>query len=187
MDCKATSTKSQRAAHRRRCHGGTLVEYLFAIGIGGLLLSTVAMFAMHHGKTVHALGNMVDMDQANRNAQSQMSTDFRQTRHLTSYTTTTLTFEDYDGAALVYRYSPQARTLVRQKNGRSTTLLEGVDNLTFGICQRNFKAGTFEYYPATSIDTCKVIQVNWMCSREMFGQKANLISSQSASIAIRKH
>jgi len=187
MDCRATSIKAARRPLRRRCQGSTLVEYLFAIGIGGLLLSTVALFAMHHGKTVHALGNMVDMDQANRNAQAQMSVDFRQARHLQSYSTNALTFLDYDGQQLLYLYSPQTRTLVRKKGTQSKVILEGVDSLSFSIRQRNFIAGTFDYYPASSIDTCKLIRVDWTCSREMFGRKANLTSSQSASIAIRKH
>ena len=80
MVCKVTFT-NRAARDRSRCRAATLVEYLFAIAIGSLLLTTVSLFAMHHAKTAAMLSNMIDMDQANRNAQSQMSRDFRQARY----------------------------------------------------------------------------------------------------------
>lgn len=163
------------------------MEYMFALGIGGLLLAVLAAFSMHHGKSVAVLSNMVDLDQANRIAQAQMSRDFRQARHLSTYSTNDLTFVDYDGTALRYVYSPSAKTLSRIKNGVTTVLLKECDRLNFTIRQRNIISGTFDYYNASTPDTCKVVGVDWTCSRTMFGKKSTMTSSQSARIAIRKH
>jgi hypothetical protein len=184
MACRAISIKARAC---RQCRGLSLLEYVFALGIGGLMLTVVSLFAMHHAKSIAVLSNMVDLDQANRIALTQMTKDFRQVAHLQSYATNSLTFLDSDGTLLQYTYDSSSRTLTRLKSGIAKVLLRECDRLTFTIRQRNIIGGTFDYYPATTPDTCKVVGVDWSCTRTVLGRKANLVSSQSARIAIRKH
>jgi len=167
--------------------GATLLEYLFSIGIAGLLMAGLISFSTNNAKNFAMLTNLAEMDQANRMTQSQMTRDFRQVTRLQAYTTNSLTFLDWDGKVLKYTYDPNGRTLVREKDGARKTMLQECDNLSFTIRQRNLIGGTFDYYPASDLNTCKVIGVDWSCTRSMFGKKVNLTSSQSARIAIRKH
>ena len=184
MAFKATFTKLRMNRHRR---GSTLMEYLFAIGIGSMAIVVMASFALYHGKSMAILANLVDLEQDNRAAQAQMSRDFRQVSRLQSYTTNRVSFVDWDGKTLNYTYDPTDRVLIREKDGISKVMLKECDRLGFTIRQRNIIGGTFDYYAANSLDTCKVVGVDWSCTRTLLGKKMQLTSSQSSRIAIRKH
>src|SRR5688500_19446810 len=113
MVFKITSTK----AGRRRRAGLTLVEFMVALGIGGLVLAGMAGLMFYTGRSFAALANYVDLDAYSRNALDTMSREIRQTRRLVAGTATRLEFEDFDGATLVYEYNAGPRTLTRSRNG----------------------------------------------------------------------
>jgi hypothetical protein len=88
---------------------------------------------------------------------------------------------------VTYTYSPTARTLVRTANGTTRTLLEECDQLRFSIFQRNPINGTYDYYETTDNPAItKIVQLSWVCSRDILGKQANTESVQSAKVVIRK-
>ena len=79
MVFKITSTKG---TSRRKRVGFTLVEFLVAMGIGGLVLAGLAGLMFYTGRSFAALANYVDLDAYSRNALDTMSREIRQTRRL---------------------------------------------------------------------------------------------------------
>jgi len=180
--------------HARSGQGGfVLSEILVVMGISTILILAITAFTMFTGRSFAAIFNYVDLDDANRVAMDQLSSDIRQANRVTAFTTNgySLTLETPDDAggvsSLNYAYDPTARTLTRSLNSASKVILRDCDTLNFDIRQRNPIAGSYDVYPvATTISTAKVIDVSWVCSRTIFGRKENTESVQTARIVIRK-
>lgn len=163
----------------------TLIEVLIALALGALLLMAVASMTMFSSKSLAGLYNYVDLCSANRLALDKMTREIRQAQRLSEFNTNKMTFVDFDGKQLVYRYFPAERVLKRSKDGIEESLLSECDNLTFTAFQRNTLKGTFDQTPATN--DSKVITLNWTCSRMILGTRVNSESVQSAKIVVRKH
>jgi hypothetical protein len=157
-----------------------------AFGITGLLLVAIASVAMFSGRSFAALANYVELDDKNRLAIDQLTRDLRQANRIVSYNANSLTMQDADGVEITYNYSTSNHTLSRSKGGTSSVLLRECDNFNFSLGQRNTVAGSYDLYPAESVDTAKVVNVAWVCSRKIFGVKQNTESVQTARIVIRK-
>ena len=185
MVFRITSTKG---SSRRKKAGLTLVEFLVALGIGGLVLAGLASLMFYTGRSFAALANYVDLDAYSRNALDTMSREIRQTRRLATGTSTRLQFEDFDGGTLVYQYNPDARTLTRSKNGvpDSQPLLRECNFLQFSMFQRNPINGQYNQYPTAVAAQCKLVQLRWICSRDLIQSRKNTESVQSAKIVIRR-
>ena len=67
-------------------------------------------------------------------------------------------------------------------------LLSECQEFGFASFQRNPINGTYNQYPTdpNRPDLCKLIQVSWVCSRNILGKRANTESVQSAKFVIRK-
>ena len=181
MVCKNTST-------RRRQAGLTLIELLVGGAISSLVATGLAALVIFSNRSFAAMMNYVDLDHRSRMALDTMSRDIRQASRLMLCTATNLTFEDSDGGELRFVYDSAAGTLTRWKNGQTPAkpLLNECDYLSFSILQRNPIGGTYDQYPTASADTCKLVQLHWICSRKIFGAKVNTESVQSAKVVIRK-
>jgi len=165
----------------------TLVEILVSTGIGVLAITAICSFYFFSNRSFAAQYNYVDMDQFSHKALDQLSQQIRQVKALTGFSTNQLVFTDYDDATLSFTYDPSSRTLVRAKGTSRDVLLTGCNSLTFSIFQRNPVGGTYDQYPAADLATCKLIQVQWLCSRQLFGNaQLNTESMQSAKIVIRR-
>ena len=101
---------------------------------------------------------------------------------------TKLVFMDWDGSKLSYVYNPDTRLLRRFKNDvpGPTPLLKECNSLKFSIYQRNPITGTYDQYPTATPATCKLVQLKWVCSRDLIMARRNTESVQSAKIVIRK-
>src|SRR5436190_5299504 len=108
MDCKITSLTCKR----RRAAGFTLVEFLFATCIGFVVLAAVATMSVYTSRSFAALKNYLDLDEHNHLALDHMTREVRQVHQVTAVDATSLTFEDFDGLPLQYRYDSPSRTLV---------------------------------------------------------------------------
>ena len=185
MVFKITSTKRRR---RGKQAGLSLVEFLVAMGIGSLVLAGLAALMFYTGRSFAALANYVDLDTYSRNALDTMSREIRQTRRLVAGTSTRLQFEDSDGQTLVYEYNADERTLTRTKNGvtDSEPLLKECNFLQFSMYQRNPINGKYDQYPTATPSECKLVQLRWICSRDLIQARRNTESVQSAKIVIRK-
>jgi prepilin-type N-terminal cleavage/methylation domain-containing protein len=185
MVFKTTFTK--RAKRKLRA-GLTLLELMIAMGIGGIVLAGLASLMFYTGRSFAALANYVDLDAYSRNALDTMSREIRQTRRLVAGTATRLEFEDFDGLPLVYEYNAGTRTLDRSKNGvvNSEPLLRECNFLQFSMFQRNPINGQYNQYPSATAAQCKLVQLRWICSRDLIRARRNTESVQSAKIVIRK-
>ena len=180
------TTSSTKAT--RRSAGLTLIEYLVGVAIGGIVLMVVVPLSVYSGRNFAGLANYSDLNTSGVYALDQMTKDIRQASGLTGYTTNQLTFSTGSNQpALIFTYDATNRTLVRQLGASSKTLLKGCDSLSFAIYQRTPIPGTYDQYPVANATNCKVVAVNWSCSRKILGSKVNSENAQSAKIVIRKH
>jgi hypothetical protein len=179
MDYKTTSTS------KASCKAFTLAEFLISSGVGALSLVAIGYVTFFSARSYVSLANYVDLETKSRNTLDTMSSEIRQANSLTSYSATNLTFQDFDGAALQYHFSPTAGKLYRVKNNQTRELLNGCDSLTFGVFQRN-PTNNYAVVSTTTASLCKLIQLNWTCSRTILSAKVNTESVQSAKIVIRK-
>jgi type II secretory pathway component PulJ len=166
----------------------TLMELLVALGIASVLLTATASLAFYTSRSFAAVANYVELDTFSRNALDSMSREIRQTRKLKEGTDSKLVFEDGDGKDLVYTYDSATRSLTRTKNGVADPkpLLKQCDFLKFSMYQRNPMNGKYDQYPTADASTCKLVQLRWICSRDLVYAKRNTESVQSAKIVIRK-
>ena len=184
----------------------TLVEMLIAIGISGIVFLAVGMMIFFSGRSYAALANYVDLDNKSRKALDQMSKEIRQVDGVIEMGTNTLpsgkvvtnklvfSGKETDGTAytITYNYNPNGtdKPLTRTKVGGlyagTTTLLTGCSFLNFGMFTRVPKDGTLDNFEATDMATCKVVQIDWICTRRIFKESDNTESVQSAKVVIRK-
>jgi prepilin-type N-terminal cleavage/methylation domain-containing protein len=183
MDCKTTFTK-----RRPRRSGFTLTELLVAVGVGSVILAALAGLTFYTGRSFAAIANYVELDSFSRNALDTMSKEIRQTRRLKTFSETQLVFEDFDGSDVSYTYSSDQRILFRSRNNvpDGRPLLKDCNFLQFSIFQRNPIAGSYNQYATATAATCKLVQLRWVCSRDLIKAKCNTESVQSAKIVIRK-
>jgi hypothetical protein len=99
-----------------------------------------------------------------------------------------------DATAITFTYDSNARTVVMSKTGQADlTALTECDRWDFSFYQRTpyVTATNISYYPATNtagvltISLCKLINLSWKCSRNIFAQKVNTESVQAAQIVLR--
>ncbi len=202
MDCTITSIT--RKGNKAGSVGMTLVELLMAVGISGMIFVAVGMMIFFSGRSYAALANYVDLDNRSRGALDRMSQEIRQVDCVTNSATATLpngqvvtnrivlSGTEPDGGAytLTYDYDPATQRLLRTKAGGSypgtNTLLTGCTYLNFGMYQRVPKTNSFDQFDAADLATCKVVQLDWICSRKIFNKTANTETIESAKVVIRK-
>lgn len=170
----------------------TLVEVMVATVVGGLIIAAVLALTFFSARSFAALTNYVDLDNFSRTALDTMSREIRQADRLVSGDDHHLVFQytnPTNGSTFLvaYGYDPDTRQLVRkQSGGDAKVLLQECDYLRFSLFQRNPINGTYDQYPTANPDTCKLVQLSWICSRNILGKKANTESVQSAKVVIRK-
>lgn len=196
MDFKPTSTS--KSAPFKKVAGFTLIEILVSMGIGCVLLAVVASLSLWSGRSFAAMANYADLDNASRNALDRLTREIREVKGLNSFTTNAsgtqkeLNLKDADGQPLYFRYDSVAQTLTRVKDGKPEVLLRDCTVMNFSLYQRNTVSNSFNQYQVftgtNASMTCKVIQMNWICSRRLFPTELlNSESIQTAKIVIRHH
>ena len=178
MECKLTFTKRNRS-------GETLAAMLVAMGLVGLLLGAVGSGYLFSARSFASLALNVDLDARSRMALDSMSREIRQAQRVTAYATNELTVL-VGTNQVTYRHSSGSKTLVRVLGGASQKLLSDCDYLRFDLFQRNLTNGNYDYYPTASATNCKVVQVSWVCSRDVLGHKTQSAAVESAKVVIRQ-
>ena len=171
---------------RRRRVGFSLTEYLFATAVVVLALAAIASFFVYTGRAALSGYNYVELETQSRRALDRMTRELRQATALTGFSSNHLAVTTVDGKKLTFLYNPSARTLVRIKDGVTTELLAGCDSLGFSIFQRSTTNYTFDQFPTSLTDSnCKVVQLTWVCSRQIAGTRLNTETVQTAKIVMR--
>lgn len=183
LDFRITST--DRRIRTRRCAGLTFVELMVTLGLVSLFTTAIVGLSVSTSRSLAEISNYVDLDHFNRVALDHLNRDIRQVNYLTAFETNRLTFMDNDGQPVVFEYLPADRMLARKKTNVTTLLLRECDALQFSIYERAPLANTYNLVPATEVTNCKVVGVNWRCSRSVLGVKANTENAQAAKIVIR--
>jgi hypothetical protein len=177
-----TFTDNPSAGGQRR--GYSLLELLLSSGLVSLLLIVLAHLSFYGSRSFVAIANYVDLEMRSRNALDLMTREIRQSMQLAAADTSSLTLTDADGLPLQYVYNSQAQTLRRIKSGQERVLLTGCESFTVDIFQRN-PTNDFNVVPTSNPALCKLIQLNWKCSRGILSG-FNTESIQSAKVVIRK-
>ena len=113
-----------------------------------------------------------------------MSRDLRNTAVVTALSGSQVTVSNtITGEFISYKWDG-TNNFTRTLNGSSTVMLTGCDALAFKGYQRN-PTNNFQFVPASTVATTKLISVSWRCSRQILGAKLNTESVQTAQICIR--
>jgi type II secretory pathway pseudopilin PulG len=181
MDSKITSTKSKRTA------AFTLPEVIIASGIGLLVLLVVVLTSFFASRSFVAMTNYVSMEQRSQLALDRMSKEIRQARRVENFTPTTVTIRDADNKLVTFSYDPDTRSMLRESGSSKSIYLTDCDSLEFSKYQRTTISNTFDAYEPAFVTNTRLIQVAWVCSRNILGTKANTESVQSSKIVIRNN
>ena len=65
-------------------------------------------------------------------------------------------------------------------------MLTGCTYLNFGMFTRVPKDNSLNQFDAADLATCKVVQIDWICSRKIFNQSEDTERVQSAKVVILK-
>lgn len=180
-------------ATNRSRQGFTLVELLVAILIGSIAMLAIMSLSFYSARSFAALTNYVDLDNHSRNALDIMTREIRQANGLISGNESELVFSVSDPLSgtsqkVTYAYDSGERTLTRTDNSKVQVLLRECDELKFSVFQRHPIAGTYDQWKEDWSDPqqVKVVQLSWVCSREILGARVNTESVQSAKVVMRK-
>ena len=189
-----SSPTRRRAFNRRTCKrsGMTLVEMLVASAIGALALSVVAVLSVYALRSFTAIGNYGDLEAKSRTALDRITRDVRQATGVVSFNQSgpdkwlRLT-NALEGVRLEYYWDAEGRVLECIKDGQAVqTYLTGCDEWNFSLYQRTpIPGSTNQFYPTTDAGMCKMVEMNWRCSRTMLGKKWNTESAQFIQIVLR--
>lgn len=171
---------------KRQRSGFTLIEMLIAVTITALVVAAGAVLAHNFMRSVAFLTNAVELDAKSRLAIDNISREIRQCDAVLAATTNMLALR-LGSNVTTYVHDPEKRELTRALDGGDPEVyLSGCDYLRFDLFQRNPLSGRYDDYPGASPKDCKVVQLNWVCSRYLLGFKANSTTMQSAKVVIRK-
>lgn len=178
MDFSITSIK-------RRAAGVTIVEFLFAVAIAGVVLGQVCLLWLYSSHSFAAQMNYADMGQRSQRALDTLTQNIRQCKALTNFTTTRITFLDYDNKALTFAFDKDA--LIRLKAGeKAKVLLRDCNSGQFTMYLRTPTPGGLELYPTSDPLLCKLIEVRWTCSRKLSPTSPTTTdATQTARIVMR--
>jgi len=176
MACNHSSTNRAPAAF-------TLVEVIISTALVAVLGGALMGLYIHSARTFAVSANYMDFESRSRIALNRMSRTIRQATSLTYYDANKLTFL-VGGSSVSFTYYPGSRRILKETAGGSEVLLTDCDYVRYGIYQRNV-VNSYDYYPAATLASCKVVQLDWGCSRAVLGG-SNTAAAVSARIVIRK-
>ena len=178
------------------------METVVAGGLSTIVLAAIASFSIFATRSFTAIGNYVTLDMQNRNALDTMSRDIRQSdgcsTNVNNFTSTSLTLmmvnpTNSESYTISYSYSPNTGTLTRSYLNASSNLVDAVlltncSSFAFSYYQRTPTNGAWDAFPVDTNrpDECKVVQMDWVCARNVLGSFVNSESVESAKVVIRK-
>jgi len=172
--------------------GMTLIEMLVAMSVGVLIMAVVAVLSVYAMRSFTAMGNYADLESKSRFALDRITREVRQATNVISFhkddTTRWIRLATTgQGASIKYVWYADERVLECEQTGLpDQTYLTECDNWDFTLYQRTpLPDSTNQFYPTTNANMCKMIEMNWKCSRTMLGRKWNTESAQSARIVLR--
>ena len=184
----ARPSRAQFSASRRkysRQSGVSVTEFLIALAVAGVVLAQVCLLWFYSSRSFAAQLSYADMDQKSQKALDTITQNIRQCKALTNFTTTKIVLVDYDDKLVTFEFANGLLTRTKASTAAKTLLKDCKDG-QFAIYQRTPIAGGFDYYPTEDPNTCKMVEVSWLCSRKPFPNAPSTTESmQSARIVMR--
>ena len=169
--------------------GFTLIELLFFVILATIVVVAGVTLATNFMRTTAFLTGTVDLDEKSRIAADRISREIRQCDTVVSVGNDRLVLRLGTNLTTYIHYPNQKdKPLVRLSTDspKAETNLTGVDYVRFDLFQHQIQTGPYDQYFPASPTNCKIVQLNWVCSRELLGFKANSTTMQSAKVVIRK-
>jgi prepilin-type N-terminal cleavage/methylation domain-containing protein len=171
---------------RRRRSGFSLVELLVTLAVTVLIIVVGAAASENFLRAVAFLTNSVDLDAKNRLAIDRMSREIRGCDAVVDAVSTNRLVLRSGTNLIAFEYEPEKRELIRDHPDTGTEVyLKGCDYIRFDLFRRNPLGGPYDNYPTATTTNCKIVQINWVCSRRLLGFKANTGRMESARVVIR--
>jgi hypothetical protein len=178
-----------RGGNGRFRAGATLVETMVFSMIAVILIAAAFSFGIFCAKSYAAMLNYSELDRNSRTCLDRLTRDLRQGRFVSKLADDEIVIMGQDDISIQYKFDALLKTLTRIRSGTGERLLTECSSLKFTGYQRNPIAGTYDQYPLSTNNfstTCKLVQVNWKCSRSIIGIALNTESVQTAKIVLRQ-
>ena len=175
---------------KRRHSAFTLIEVLIFVVLTTLVVCAGAVLAHSFMRSVAFLTNSVDLDTKSRLAANRISREIRNCEAIQAASSNSIVLR-LGTNLTTYAHDPVKRELKRiaPDEPAGEVVLTGCDYVRFDLFQRNPTTVAYDpnyNYLAAPPAQCKVVQLNWVCSRYLLGFKANSTVMQSGKIMIRK-
>ena len=175
------------------------MEVLVATGLGMLVFAAIMSLTLFGTRSTMAIANYSDLDSKSRYALDVIGRELRQATTVTGLQTTStntvLTLTNATAATVdVLTYDTNKRTITLARTGQPNLVaLTECDRFDVNLFQRTplVTATNITFYPATNtsgvltLSLCKLVSLDWKCSRQILAQKVNTESVQAAEFVLR--
>ncbi len=175
---------------RRRAQAMSLIEVLIGAAVGSLILLCATSVFVYSLFSFAGLGNYAILTGQSKASIDAISRDMRESTGVLgasasgSVKSITLT-NAFSQTVSKYTWEGGSGKLTCEKTGEPTrTFLTGCDQWDFTFYQRTPKAD-WGFYSGTDLSVCKLINMNWKCSRSILGKKINTETVVTAQVVLR--
>jgi hypothetical protein len=189
MDFKPTSCGKRRRAF-------TIVEYMIASSIGLMVITVALVLWAYASKNTASLLGYMELSTSSKYALDVMSQQIRNAKYVSSCSSNKLVLVVPGGTVtaprtVTYTYDKSNQVLrqtyfITSNKGETKTLLTSCTNFSFSVFQRTPLSNSFALSTnAWNTNTAKVVQMQWVCHRQITGDKSSLENQVSAKVVIR--
>lgn len=162
----------------------TLVELMVAVGVGSIVLAIVSILTVLGARSFASLGNYSILSQKSTLGVDQISRELRQACAVVSYQTNffpkTLLVTNPIGYTVKYSLDTDRQLTMKKSNlPDEEVILEDCDSWNFSLWTKSPQTNGFT--PATGASDCRMISMNWKCSR--FLGRTNSVNSEAVQTA----
>jgi hypothetical protein len=159
---------------------------MVATSVGLLVLASAVVLWGYASRNCASLLGYVDLSSNSKNALDRVSQQIRNAKNVQTCNATQLVIIDPDGQKALIAFDHVAKSLVKVKNSVRTTLLTECTNFQFSIYQRTPISNSFQLITnAWNTNTAKVVEMRWVCHRQVTGDKSSVESQVAAKVVIR--
>ena len=159
---------------RKRTTAMSLVEMIVALGLGSVVLGSAGVVFIYSLFSFAGLGNYAILTGQSKLSLDYISREMREATHVVSYTTNdnVRTLILSNGAiTTTLAWDPDTGILTFARPDESPrTFLTGCDRWDVNFYQRSPQAD-WGFHPTSNLSLCKLINMNWKCSRSNPWQK----------------
>ena len=163
--------------------GLSLVEVLVALGVGSLVLVATTALSLYSSKSFATMLNQAELNNQSHETLDRITQRIRVAQKVKDLKTDQLILVDSSGADLKLKYDDKKKTLTMTDKAKDKNVLTGCDAVKFSMFQGTPIGSSFDLVTTTNEADCKVVQIQWNCSRSLLGSRTETM--QSARVVIR--